>query len=213
MSSCGLPLPSPLLVATDRSLCARPLESQVEALFAAGARWLWFRDKDLPAAERKQLAVRLGRIVTRHDGVLSIGGDVVLAAELRATAVHVSTPAEAAGARDALEGGALVGISAHSLHDVTGARDAGADYVTLSPVYPTASKPGYGPALGPEAISRASGLGLPVIALGGVTTTRLREVRQAGAAGVAVMGAAMSATDPERLVRDFFDEWRRDGVE
>ncbi|MHB1535713.1 MAG: thiamine phosphate synthase, partial [Acidimicrobiales bacterium] len=64
---------------------------------------------------------------------------------------------------------------------------------TLSPINPSASKPGYGPPLGPEALT---GLALPTWALGGVGVGNARACVAAGAAGVAVMGAIMAAGDP-----------------
>ncbi len=82
-------------------------------------------------------------------------------------------------------------MSAHSLGDLRAARDAGADYATLSPIFPTSSKPGYGPALGLDALRAATALGLPVLALGGVTAAMALSCRDAGAAGAAVMGEAM----------------------
>jgi thiamine-phosphate pyrophosphorylase len=79
---------------------------------------------------------------------------------------------------------------------VAAARDADADYATLSPIFPTASKPGYGPPLGVEALRAAAESGLPVFALGGVLPENARSCREAGAHGVAVMGPVMRAQDP-----------------
>jgi hypothetical protein len=76
------------------------------------------------------------------------------------------------------------------------------DYVTLSPVFPTATKPGYGPALGPAGAARAAG---PVrwLALGGIDSPgRAAACAGAGAAGIAVLGAVMRASDPERVARE-----------
>jgi thiamine-phosphate pyrophosphorylase len=75
---------------------------------------------------------------------------------------------------------------------------AGADYVTLSPIFITASKPGYGPALGVAAIEAAAKLGVSVLALGGVTADAARPCLDAGAAGIAVMGEIMRSDDPGR---------------
>jgi thiamine-phosphate pyrophosphorylase len=78
---------------------------------------------------------------------------------------------------------------------------SGADYATLSPVFPTASKPGYGPAIGldglAEAAARAPG---PVIALGGILAENAPRCLAAGACGVAVMGEVMRAGDPQAVV-------------
>jgi hypothetical protein len=76
------------------------------------------------------------------------------------------------------------------------------DYVTLSPVFPTATKPGYGPALGPAGAARVAGP-VPWLALGGIDSpSRAAACAGAGAAGIAVLGAVMRASDPERVVRE-----------
>jgi thiamine-phosphate pyrophosphorylase len=97
---------------------------------------------------------------------------------------------------------ALIGMSAHGAADAAAARAAGAVYVTLSPIYPSASKPGYGPALGPEAIALAAKERIPVIALGGIAAENVGALRAAGAAGIAVMGGIMAAQRPAEVVRD-----------
>lgn len=186
------PLPGRLLVVTDRHQAPAPLPDMAEALLGAGARWLWLRDRDLPPEERRALALDLAARVARHGAVLTIGADVALAAACGA-GVQLGAGDDVASARRRLGDAALVGVSAHGLDDLRRARDAGADYATLSPIFPSPSKPGYGPALGLAALCEAAGLGLPVpvLALGGVTAAAARACRDAGAYGVAVMGPAM----------------------
>jgi thiamine-phosphate pyrophosphorylase len=224
-------LPDRLLVVTDRHLARRPLEEVVEAALEGGARWIWLRDRDLPLGERRDLAWRLVRLTRAAGAILTIGGDAGLAAEVGAQGVHL--PATALRSADAdspvmvglvptihvfppsasqdvdarhkaeHDGGALVGVSTHSEADIRAAATAGADYVSLSPIFETASKPDYGPALGLAAIERATELGLPVLALGGITPERAAQCIEAGAAGVAIMGEVMRAEDPAAAVRRF----------
>ena len=80
--------------------------------------------------------------------------------------------------------------------------------MTLSPIFASASKPGYGPALGLERLGEVAAAvhPMPVIALGGIEDEAgVRACLDAGAAAVAVMGAVMRAADPAglfaRLVR------------
>jgi thiamine-phosphate pyrophosphorylase len=155
------------------------------------------RDKDLEPAQRHRLAGRLSAIARRHGMHLSVSRDIDLAAECGAS-VHLQTAAAVAAARQRLGSGAFIGVSAHGLNDVKAAAAAGVDYVTLSPVFLTSSKPGYGPALGVGAIEPAAQLGVPVVALGGVTAGLAQSCLEAGAAGVAVMGEIMRSNDPRR---------------
>jgi thiamine-phosphate pyrophosphorylase len=241
-------LPDRLLVVTDRHQARRPLEEVVEAALEGGARWIWLRDRDLEAGERRALAQRLVRLTSATGATLTIGGDAALTTKVGAQGVHLPIAAVQPGdvaspvmvglvptihafARDgqgspstgslcspsasqdvdarhkAEHDGesvkALVGVSAHSEADIRAAAVAGADYVTLSPIFETSSKPGYGPALGLAAIERAAEIGLPIIALGGITPARAASCFGAGAAGVAVMGEVMRAGDPAAVVRRF----------
>jgi thiamine-phosphate pyrophosphorylase len=195
-------LPSPLLVITDRHQARHSIETIAEAVGQAGGGWLLFRDKDLEPAERRVLAGRLSAIARRHGMHLSISRDVDLAAEFRAS-VHLQSAAAVEKARLRLGPNALIGVSAHSLTDVAAAAMAGADYVTYSPIFLTASKPGYGPALGVGAITEAAKAGIAIVALGGVTADSARPCIEAGAAGVAVMGEIMRSDDPGHRVCGF----------
>ncbi len=195
-------LPSRLLVVTDRHQAAMPLDEIVAQAVAAGARWVWLRDRDLPAAEWRALAVRLLVLARAGAARLSIGGDVALAAEIGADGVHLSAGSSIAEARARLGAGALIGGSAHGDAEVAAAAATGADYATLSPIFASASKPGYGPALGTTGLARAATHGLPVLALAGVTAERADECLRAGAAGIAVMGELMRAATRPDGVRD-----------
>ena len=194
-------VPSPLLIVTDRHQARRPLEEIVSEAVSAGAHWVWLRDRDLEFEARHQLALRLGAIMRAARGVLTIGGDIELAAEIGCGAVHVRDVAGIVQAKDMLGRSAFIGISAHSVADVGNAHAAGADYVTLSPIYATASKPGYGPALGAEAVTLAAKAGIPIMALGGICASNAATVRDAGAAGIAVMGNIMRSEHPADEVR------------
>ena len=187
------PLPSRLLVVTDRSLARQPLEHVVAQALQGGARWIWYRDKDIPQAERRALGERLVQLCSGAGAVLSVGGDAEAAITMGASALHLPAGGDPQKARVILGPGALIGVSTHSIEEAAIAASLGADYVTLSPVYESASKPGYGPPLGVRALSAARQLTVPVVALGGVDPDRVEECFSAGASGIAVMGAVMSA--------------------
>ncbi|BAI73859.1 thiamine-phosphate pyrophosphorylase (plasmid) [Azospirillum sp. B510] len=190
-----MPVPyPPLLVITDRRQADQPLPELVERLFLAGVRWLSLRDKDLPDAERVELARALMVLARLWGACVTLHGDPALAVAAGADGVHLTSGGDPAAARALLGAGALIGLS---LHDSDGPaaleRVAGqADYVTLSPVFPSGSKPGYGPCLGEAGLRRWTGTGVPVIGLGGIDNAEsVVACRAAGAAGVAVMGLAM----------------------
>jgi thiamine-phosphate pyrophosphorylase len=125
-------------------------------------------------------------------------GDPRIARETSFFGVHLPASGDVRAARASLGPAAWVSASAHNLDEVLAAAAAGVDAVTLSPVFASASKPGYGPALGLEALVESARRNLvPIIALGGITDhSRLRVCLEAGASGVAVMGVIMRAAAP-----------------
>jgi len=195
-------LPSPLLVISDRTLARRDLREVSAKAFAGGCRWLMVREKDL-APEPLAALVRVVVAHARSYGaIVSVNGDASVAAACKARGVHVSHAGEVGVARRTMGNGAQIGVSAHGMAEAWRAHAAGADYVTLSPVYLSDSKPGYGPALGLNELRRvAVALPIPVIALGGITAANAAACLEAGAAGVAVMGAVMRADAPEEVVQ------------
>jgi thiamine-phosphate pyrophosphorylase len=194
-----LPVP-PLLVISDRRQARRPLEEVAEAIFAGGCRWLSLREKDLPPAERLALLSALVALGRRWGATVTVHEDVDAAAEAGAGGVHLPSGSNAAAARARLPRG-LIGASAHTAREASDLLGSGADYVTISPVFVTDSKPGYGPAIGldglAEIVARVPG---PVIALGGVNAATAPLCLSAGASGVAVMGEVMRAPNPQAAV-------------
>ena len=84
--------------------------------------------------------------------------------------MHLPADADVGALRRESGAALMIGVSAHSIGDARRAATAGADYVTLSPVFVTPSKPGYGPALGEQGLRDAAArLRIPLIALAGVT--------------------------------------------
>ncbi|MEU2350115.1 thiamine phosphate synthase [Modestobacter sp. NPDC049651] len=175
--------PPRLLVLTDRTQAPRGLTDTVAAAVAAGARAVVLREKDLPDAERRAIAADLRALLAPVGGLLVVGGAAGFAPD---DAVHLA-------ARDAVPTPRppLLGRSCHSAGEVARARAEGCDWVMVSPVFPTASKPGYGPALGTGGLAALLAGGPPAYALGGVQPDDVAGCLAAGAHGVAVMGPLM----------------------
>ncbi len=158
-----------LLLLTDRHACearGRALMDTIRAAVAAGVRAVVLREKDLAVDQRHRLGVELGSLLDPVAGTLIVASDPALAAALGAHGVHLAEsdprPPETAGR--------LMGRSCHGAAAVRRAAAEGDDYVTISPVFPTRSKPGYGPPLGLTGLHRMAMAvpGLSLYALGGV---------------------------------------------
>lgn len=180
-----------VVVLTDRKQATMPLTEVIGAAVEGGARRVVLREKDLPRAERAALAAVLRDLLAPVDGRLIVAGPDALGGD----AVHLA----AAGPYPPPKL-ALVGRSCHDVAELS--RLTTETYAMVSPVFPTPSKPGYGPPLGLDGLARLVARSpVPVLALGGVTPDTAYRCVAAGAAGVAVMGAVMRARDPAAVVR------------
>ena len=101
-------------------------------------------------------------------------------------------------------GGFLLGLSVGTPEEAERAGATSADYWSVGPCFATPSKPDAGPPLGPEGFALLTARapeGIPAIGIGGITARNAGEIVRAGAAGVAVIGAVLSAPEPETAAR------------
>lgn len=196
----NLPDP-PLLLITDRRQAAGHVLDVAAKALEAGCRWLSLREKDLPQEDQATLLRDLLDRAQSCQARVTLHGDPALARLSRIHGVHLAAGSEAAAARRLLGKDALIGLSVHSAEEARAADPKRVDYVIAGPVFETSSKPGYGPALGPEGLAlMVKASAVPVIAIGGIRPENVRDCRAAGAAGVAVMGGVMRAKNPAEVV-------------
>ena len=194
----------PLYLITDRY--APPSDDLLGALDTAligGVRFLQYREKDLPYAERLELGREVASLANEHGARLIVNGDPELADALGADGVHLGKGTVSVSAVRAEGYSGLIGYSAHSGEEAARAFAQGADFATLSPVLPTRSKFSSGPVLGLEKFERECEVaGGPVYALGGVGAENASVCLERGARGVALIGAVLAAEDPARAARE-----------
>ncbi len=201
-----LPAP-PLLLITDRQQARRPLAEVVEAALAAGCRWISVREKDLPIDEQIALAENLRPMIKRAGATLTLHGTIALTASTATLdGIHLPDGADGAHGLPWRRAGKRVGRSIHAPLQGLTIRPDEIDYLIAGPVYASASKPDYGPAIGTEGFAEfARAAPLPVLAIGGIEPENVGAVMRAGAAGVAVMGGVMRARDPGRQIGMLLD--------
>ena len=178
----------------------------METCLAAGLRGVQLREKDLGVRDLLTLARELRAVTRRYDARLLVNdrADVALAAEADGVQrTHESLPV---AALRRIGPALLIGASVHSLDGARAAEAAGADFLVFGPIYDTPAKRPYGPPQGLEALRRVTAVATrPVLAIGGITPTRVRDVLAAGAAGVGVISAVLAAERPGDATRAFLD--------
>lgn len=148
------------------------------------------RESDLPDRSLFELVSRAVDVARGTATVVMVNDRLDVALAAGAAGVHLPSSSVAAPVmRRRAPRGFLLGRSVHGAAEAArAAAGGGVDYLTLGTVYDSASKPGR-TACGVEALAAATrAVPLPVLAIGGITVARTRQVMAAGAAGVAAIG-------------------------
>jgi thiamine-phosphate diphosphorylase len=204
----ALPALPRLHAITDERIARRPdLDTVAQQLAAGGREGLAFhaRGRALSGLEHFELASHLGAY-TPTPLFVNDRLDVALAAG--AAGVQLGrgslTPEDARR----LNPGWWIGKSVHDLREAEAAHAGGADYLLVGPVFPTATHPDRAP-LGIARLKEIVGVGLPVIAIGGVTPERIPELMALTIHGVAAIRALWQAADPADAARRMVKELNR----
>jgi thiamine-phosphate pyrophosphorylase len=181
------------------------------AALASGVRILQYRAKSgiVPATARS-----LRRMTLECAALCIMNDDAEAALEFGFDGVHVGPDdrgfADVAGLRAAV-GAGLIGVSCGTPEEARAAEAAGADYLGVGAVYPTATKADAGEPIGIAGLARvAAATNLPVAAIGGIGLAQIAAVRATGVAMAAGVSAIAGARDPraaaEALVRAWNEE-------
>jgi len=189
-----------LYLITDRKITKMSLPAAVRLALKGGVRAIQVREKDLPVRELIAIAQELRRMTRESSAKLFINDRVDVAVAVEADGVHLghqSMPSEAV--RKIVGKKMLIGVSTHSLAEAVNAEEAGADFITLGPIFVTPSKMQYGEPLGVEAIGIVKkNIRIPVFGIGGIREPNIAQVMQAEADGVAMISAILAAADVQR---------------
>lgn len=191
------------MVITDPVLLkGRDAVAVCRAAVQGGATMIQVRWKDAMPAEVLGLTQALVAALTVP---ILVNDRVDIALAAGAAGAHLGwedVPVEAL--RPHVSPGFLLGVSVGSEEEASRALRLPADYWSIGPCFATGNKADAGSPLGPEGFGdlvRLAPEGLPVIGIGGISAANARSIKDAGAAGVAVIGAVFSAADPESAAR------------
>jgi thiamine-phosphate pyrophosphorylase len=183
----------------------------VALLIAAGVKVIQYREKDRTLREQYEECRQI-RTLTRQDGVTFIVNDHVdLAMAVHADGVHVGqddlpTPA----IRQLVGGEMIIGLSTHSPQQATAAEQSGVvDYIGVGPLFSTQTKRNVCAPVGLEYLDYVAGnIELPFVAIGGIKSNNVAEVRRHGARLIAVVTGIVGETDIPAAVARLRQELR-----
>lgn len=194
-----------LMVIVERGLCApREVTEVVRAALRGGATSVQLRNKGDSARELAAAARELLPVTRSAGAPLVINDRLDVALAVGADGVHLGPEdLPVSAARRVSPPPFVVGFSEDNPEAAHRAVADCASYIGCGTVFPTGSKADAGEAIGPMGIRRVvRAIDLPVVAIGGITPANAATLAGTGAAGLAVIGALMSAGDPEAVARE-----------
>lgn len=181
------------------------LVAAVSSAVSGGARIVQYRNKSAPDALALEQARALKSVCANRGAAFIVNDRIDLALEVDADGVHLGgEDASCVEGRKKLGSTKLIGISCYDRIELARtAAGEGADYVAFGSFFPSRVKPGAVRAPLELLTCAARELGVPVVAIGGITSVNAVELIRAGADAVAVISAIFDAADVSAAARSF----------
>jgi thiamine-phosphate pyrophosphorylase len=179
-----------------------------KAYLNAGVRFLQLRAKVLGSAHLLEVALAIVDLGRQYDALTIVNDRGDIARLASANGVHLGqhdlSPFQV---RHLVGDDAVVGLSTHNLEQLERARTEPISYVAIGPVFDTRSKAAPHPVVGLDTVREASArlrpIGLPLVAIGGITLDTAGRIIRSGATSVAVISDLLSTGDPESRAREY----------
>ncbi|MCD8223579.1 MAG: thiamine phosphate synthase [Clostridiales bacterium] len=170
-------------------VCGRVLEN--------GATFLQVREKDLDEGDFAAEAAKLKALCAGYRVPFVVNDSVEIALAIDADGVHVGqSDIRGRDIRAMIGPDKILGISAGTVAEALAAEKAGADYIGVGSVFATSTKKDARNMTIGQLREICAAVRIPAVAIGGIKEENLLELRESGAAGVAVVSAIFAAKDP-----------------
>ncbi len=193
-----------LYLVTDRGLSGgRSLEWIIEKAIRGGVTMVQLREKNCSTREFTELAIKLRQKLGPLNIPLIINDRLDVALASGADGLHIGqSDMPYAIARRLIGPDKIIGLSVENMQEVEAANQLDVDYIGISPVFCTKTKTDTCLPFGIEGIKKVAALTKHrTVAIGGINTANARQIAEAGANGIAVVSAIVSAGDPEEAAR------------
>jgi len=195
---------------TDARLSRAGNISDVISAISCKVSVVQYRNKDAETREMYYEARRLGQLCREAGAAYLINDRVDIALSVDADGVHLGqSDMPFAAARRLLGPDKIIGLTVHNLAEALEGERLGADYLGVSPIFSTATKPDAGKPAGISLIEQIRRkVSLPLIAIGGINHSNARQVVAAGADGLCAISCVVASESAREEMRRFQDLFR-----
>ena len=196
-----------LYAVTDRAwLNGRNLEDDVEEALKAGVTFVQLREKHASYDEMVDLAKKIKALTDRYNVPFVIDDNIEVAKAVDADGVHIGqSDTEAKKARQMLGNDKIIGVSASNVKEAVEAEKNGADYLGIGAMFPTDTKKDHRDLTFEEAKKITSSVNIPVVAIGGINSKNIMELKGTGVDGVAVVSAIFASDDRYAAAKELLE--------
>jgi len=198
--------PGLYLVTDSRVLEGKDLFNILACSMKAGLDMVQFRDKEASDRDFLETGYRIKGLL-KHKALFIINDRVHVALALDADGVHLGhQDMPVAAARKILGRKKIIGFSASSLKEAMDAQKQAVDYIAIGAIFKTPVKPGY-EITGLETLRQAvNAIKIPLMAIGGIDESNIKEVRTMGVKRIAVVRAIIEAKNPYLATKSLLEK-------
>ncbi|MBR5976168.1 MAG: thiamine phosphate synthase [Clostridiales bacterium] len=197
-----------LYAVTDRRWTGeKTLLEQVEEAIMGGATFVQLREKDLGESAFEKEAIEIQALCRKYGVPFVVNDNVEIAKRMGADGVHVGqSDMEAGDVRALLGPDAILGVSAQTVEQAVLAEARGADYLGVGAVFPTGSKDDAVEVPHETLKAICEAVSIPVIAIGGISSENVHELKGSGICGIAVISAIFGQKDIQKATEDLLSK-------
>ena len=207
-----MPVDYTLYLVTDRGILkGRNLFQAVEEAIKGGVTLVQLREKDISSRDFYDIAIKMKELLNHYKVPLIINDRLDIALAVDADGLHIGQddlPLKIA--RELLGPEKILGYSVSNTEQAVYGERHGADYLGAGTVYPTGSKADTGKPIGPGVLKQIKqAVPIPVVGIGGIGMSNLKEVKATGIDGVSLISAILGNDDIEGTSRKLIQLWRK----
>lgn len=184
-----------------------PLETflkKVEQACQSGVTMIQLREKQLTTNQYYELAKIVKQITDTYQVPLIIDDRLDVCLAVDAAGLHIGDDElPVSVARQVLGTEKILGVTAKTVKRALEAEKSGADYLGTGAIFPTTTKENAPITLISTLKDICQAVGIPVVAIGGLTCENIHQLSGTGIAGIAVVRDLMQARDIEKRTQEF----------